>query len=142
MDVCKAKRHKTYCQLFKWTGLFDVRKSRLELLQLNVDFLLRFFGFLNLQNIQVNHQKTPSNHISVRSQEITHCLDLECFDSLYMRIHIIRHRLEFFQQFLRFVDDGFILHDRAVVRNVDSRGLSSILIMDELGVVVAFAEGL
>jgi len=59
-----------------------------------------------------------------------------------MRIHIIRHGLELLQQLLGLIDDGLVLQDGAVVRDIDGGGLRGVLVVDELGVVVPFAEGL
>jgi hypothetical protein len=59
-----------------------------------------------------------------------------------MRIHVIRHGLELLQQLLGLIDDGLVLQDGAVVRDIDGGGLRGVLVVDELGVVVPFAEGL
>ena len=55
----------------------------------------------------------------------SHRLSLEGLDSLDVSIYIIRQRLEVFQDFLSVINDGLVLYDGAVLRKVESGGLSS-----------------
>jgi hypothetical protein len=73
----------------------------------------------------------------------SHRLSLEGLDSLDVSIHVIRQRLEVFQDFLCFINDSWVfLYNRAVVGKVDSGGLASYGIGDTLGLAVSFSEGL
>ena len=55
----------------------------------------------------------------------SHRLSLESLDSLDVSIYIIRQRLEVFQDFLCFINDGLVLYDSAVLGKIDSGGLVS-----------------
>ena len=70
----------------------------------------------------------------------TNSLDLKRLNGLDVRAHIIRRRLEVFQQLFRLIYNGFILQHRTVVRKVDGGGLGRNGVGNSLRFEVAFTE--
>ena len=67
--IAIGKRPKTHRQILERTGLLDVRQGRLELLQLNINFLFRLLGFLNLQQ---PNARNPTRASATRIQHPPH----------------------------------------------------------------------
>jgi hypothetical protein len=79
---------------------------------------------------------------TLRLLRILHSLRLKRLNGLHLPINIIRRGLEVAEVLLDLVDDGLVLQDRAVVREVDLGGLFGELLHSAAGVFVALLEGL
>jgi hypothetical protein len=106
-----------HSQIGKWPGLLDVLQGHLQVAQFLVHDGLGLLGALD-------------------------SLRLECLDRLDLPVHIVCLGLESVELLLDVVDDGLVLEDAAVVREVDGLGL-----LGEDGnfaarIVVALLEGL
>lgn len=84
----------------------------------------------------------PDGEQGVVEEKNTHRLDLEGLDRLQVRRHVVRHGLEACEGLLRLVDDGLVLEDGTVVREVNGGGLRGELRGDALGIRMPLAEGL
>lgn len=90
----------------------------MKLFELNINFLLRLLCLGDLK------QTTTHSTTTVQGENgTTNSLDLKRLDSLDVRTHIIRRRLEIVQQLFRLIHNGFILQHRTVVGKVDGGGL-------------------
>jgi len=104
-------------QLIEGTGLLDVGKSRLELLQLDVNLCL---SLLSLGNR----------------------LGLEGLNSFNVGVDIISNGLEVRHKLLDLVNDGLVLENGSVVGKVDGGGLGGERMLQTLSLAVPLAEGL
>lgn len=131
-----AKQVATHGKLLEWSGILDVGKGGLELLELGINLLLGLLGFFNLvASSRSAESPTPDTNR-------THSLGLKGLDSLNGRGNVVCHRLEVFEQLLRLVDDGLVLQDGAVMGKVNGCRLVGIVVGQSLGIGVTLAEGL
>ena len=125
----------TNCELLKRTRVLDIGKGFVKLLELNINFLLRL---LCLGDLKTNAFNKPQ--MQGEKTGTTNSLDLKRLNGLDVRAHIIRRRLEVFQQLFRLIHNGFILQHRTVVRKVDGGGLGRNGVGNSLRLEVAFTE--
>lgn len=107
----------THSQILERTGILNVSKSSLQILQLHIDLLNRLLSLGDSGR-------------------------LKRLNSLDVCVHIICDRLEIFEELGGLVDDGFVFEDGTVVLKVHRGGLGSVLGLNTLGLAVTFAEGL
>jgi hypothetical protein len=115
----------THRQVLEGTRILDVSERRLEVLQLDVDLRFRL---LRLGNLTFGGSGSAARtsfffpeRVEVRNwvQENgsgTHGFGFERLDGLDVRADVVRDGLKVAQDLLRFVDDGFVLQNGAVVR--------------------------
>lgn len=58
----------------------------------------------------------------------TYSLGLESLNGLNLLIHVISDRLEVTEELLGFINDSLVFEDRSIVGEVNSGGLTSILV--------------
>ena len=91
--------------MVEWSGILDVGKGGLQLLELDVNLL---FGFLSLGNLKT---KTVSEKPFAGTGACfnTHSLGFEGLNSLDGAADVVGHGLEVLQQLLRLVNNGLVL---------------------------------
>jgi hypothetical protein len=83
-----------HSKILKWSGLFNVLESLLQISQLLIDYTLSLFCALD-------------------------GLGLECLNRLNLPIHVVCLWLETIEALLDLVDDSSVLEDRSIVAEVD-----------------------
>lgn len=111
-------RSDTYhSEILKRPGGLDVLQRLGQVAQLGLDLALSLLGILD-------------------------GLGLESVNGLELAVHVVGRGLEALEVALEFVDDGLVLQDFAVVREVDFLRLLGQELDLAPGVIVAFLEGL